>query len=268
MLKIALGLEYHGGGYCGWQTQPSGCGIQDVVQQALSSIAEHAVEVVSAGRTDAGVHALEQVVHFDTVAERPLSAWVRGTNANLPNDVAVLWAHAVPAEFHARFSARSRSYRYVLLNRPQRAAADYGRVGWFHQPLNVEVMDATARALLGKHDFSAFRSSECQAKTPVRTIAECSVYRRDELVIFEFRADAFLHHMVRNLVGSLIYVGSGRCSPDWLRDVLQRKDRGLAAPTFAADGLYLTKIGYDSGWGLPQKSTRFVASPLAELINH
>ncbi|MBA2690600.1 MAG: tRNA pseudouridine(38-40) synthase TruA, partial [Burkholderiales bacterium] len=168
-MRIALGLEYHGGGYCGWQTQPNGCGIQDVVQRALSTIAEQAVEVLSAGRTDTGVHAIEQVIHFETSAVRPLTAWVRGANANLPNDIAVLWAHPVPNEFHARYSARSRSYRYVLLNRPQRAAAAHARVGWFHQPLDVEIMGETAQELVGRHDFSAFRSSECQAKTPIKT---------------------------------------------------------------------------------------------------
>ncbi len=266
VVRIAAGLEYHGCGYCGWQTQPNGCGIQDVVQKALASIAQHSVEVVSAGRTDTGVHALEQVIHFDASAARPLTAWIRGANANLPKDVVVLWAHPVPNEFHARYSARSRSYRYVLLNRPQRAAAAHGRVGWFHQPLDVEVMGAVAQDLVGQHDFSAFRSSECQAKTPVKTVAEFRVYRQNDLVIFELRADGFLHHMVRNLVASLIYVGSGRCGQAWLRDVLQSKDRSLAAPTFAADGLYLTAIGYDAGWGLPQKAARSGALSLPELI--
>ena len=265
-MRIALGLEYHGRGYCGWQTQPNGCGIQDVVQRALSNIAEHAVEVVSAGRTDTGVHALEQVIHFDTLADRPLTAWIRGANANLPNDVAVLWAHPISNEFHARYSARSRSYRYLLLNRPQRAAVAHGRIGWFHQTLDVDAINEAAQILVGHHDFSAFRSSECQAKTPVKTIAECRVYRHDDLVIFELRADGFLHHMVRNLVGSLVYVGSGRRSQMWLRDVLQSKDRNLAAPTFAADGLYLTAIGYDAGWGLPQNATHASALPLPELI--
>lgn len=265
-MRFSLGLEYYGGGYCGWQTQPNGCGIQDVVQKALSNIAEHSVDVVSAGRTDTGVHALEQVIHFDTVAQRPLTAWVRGANANLPNDVAVLWAHSVSNEFHARYSAHSRSYRYVLLNRPQRTAAAHGRVGWFHQPLDVQEMNDAAQVLMGCHDFSAFRSSECQAKTPVKTISECRVYRCEDLVIFELRADGFLHHMVRNLVGSLVYVGSGRCTQTWLRDLLHSKDRSLAAPTFAADGLYLTAIGYDAAWGLPQKAAPPTMRSLPELM--
>lgn len=265
-MRFSLGLEYHGGGYCGWQTQPNGCGIQDVVHKALSYVAEHSVEVVSAGRTDTGVHALEQVIHFDTRAQRPLTAWVRGTNANLPNDVAVLWAHPVSNEFHARYSARSRRYRYVLLNRPQRAAAAHGRVGWFHQPLDVEVMNDVAQVLMGRHDFSAFRSSECQAKTPVKTISEFRVYRCEDFVIFELSADGFLHHMVRNLVGSLVYVGSGRCPQAWLRELLHSKDRRLAAPTFAPDGLYLTAIGYDAAWGLPQKTIHSGMLPLPELI--
>jgi len=265
-VRIALGLEYHGGGYCGWQTQPNGCGIQDVVQRALSTIAEQAVEVLSAGRTDTGVHAIEQVIHFETSAVRPLTAWVRGANANLPNDIAVLWAHPVPNEFHARYSARSRSYRYVLLNRPQRAAAAHARVGWFHQPLDREVMSEAAKDLVGRHDFSAFRSSECQAKTPIKTVSEFRVYRHNDLVIFELRADGFLHHMVRNMVGSLVYVGSGRVGKTWLRDVLQSKDRRLAAPTFAADGLYLTAIAYDAGWGLPQIASRSDTLSLPALI--
>lgn len=265
-MRIALGLEYHGSNYCGWQTQPNGCGIQNVVQKALSNIAEHSVEVASAGRTDTGVHALEQVIHFDTFAARPLTAWVRGANANLPNDVVVLWAHPVSNEFHARYSAHSRSYRYVLLNRPQRAAAAHGRVGWFHQPLDVDAMGEAAQVLMGRHDFSAFRSSQCQAKTPVKTISELRVFRNNDLVIFELRADGFLHHMVRNLVASLVYVGSGRYGQAWLRDVLQNKDRSLAAPTFAPDGLYLAAIGYDAGWGLPQKAVRSSALPLPELM--
>lgn len=265
-MRIALGLEYHGGGYCGWQTQPNGCGIQDTVQRALSDIAKHPVEVTSAGRTDTGVHALEQVIHFDTLAERPLSAWIRGTNTHLAHDIAILWAHPVPNEFHARYSARSRRYRYLLLNRPQRPAVTHGRVGWFHLLLDVDAMHDAAQILIGRHDFGAFRSAECQAKTPIKTVLELRVYRCNDWVVFDVHADGFLHHMVRNLVGSLVYIGSGRCGQDWLTEVLQSKDRSLAAPTFAPDGLYLTAIAYDAGWGLPQHTVDASMLPLLELI--
>src|SRR5581483_5081311 len=249
--RIALGVEYDGAAFCGWQTQPSGCGVQDALETALSSIAAAPVETVCAGRTDAGVHALEQVVHFDVAARRPEAAWVRGVNASLPAAMAVLWATAVEETFHARYAARRRSYRYVLLNRAVRPAAEHGRVGWFHLPLDVDAMHAAARLLEGEHDFSAFRSSECQARSPVRTLEKIAIERRGDYVVFDFSANAFLHHMVRNLVGTLIYVGKGRHPPEWAREVLARRDRALAAPTFDAAGLYLARVEYDSAWSLP-----------------
>lgn len=251
-MRIALGVEYDGSAYCGWQTQPNAPNIQDTLQAALSGIAGEPIAVVAAGRTDTGVHATEQVVHFDTRVERPLSAWVRGVNALLPPDVAVLWAHPVTEEFHARFSAQARSYRYLLINRPSRSAVCHGRAGWFHAPLDVNWMEQAARHLLGRHDFSAFRAAECQAKSPVRQLLRLEIRKRGDLVVFDLDADAFLHHMVRNIVGCLIYVGKGRHPPQWLAEVLEGRDRKLAAPTFAPDGLYLRRITYDQKWALPQ----------------
>lgn len=255
-MRIALGIEYDGRPYCGWQSQPGGNTVQDVLQCALSEVAGHAVSVVAAGRTDTGVHALEQVVHFDTIAQRPLTAWVRGANALLPEDIAVLWAHAVPDEFHARFSAHGRSYRYLLLNRAVRPAIQAGKVGWCHAPLDVEAMRTAAHHLLGEHDFSAFRAAECQAKSPVKHLRQLDIRQEGEMLVFDLKADAFLHHMVRNIVGCLVYVGKGKYAPDWLLEVLQGRERKLAAPTFAPDGLYLRRIQYEAKWELPQMSDK------------
>ncbi len=262
-MRIALGMEYDGGRFCGWQTQPQGCGVQDALERALSEIAGSPVSTICAGRTDAGVHALAQVVHFDTGAQRPLAAWVRGTNALLPPALAVTWSHAVDAEFHARYSAMSRAYRYVLLNRGVRPAADSGRVGWHHVPLDLKMMQAAARLLAGEHDFSAFRAADCQARTPVRTIHSLEILRQGDLVIFEIRANAFLHHMVRNIVGSLVYVGSGKYPPDWMGIVLASRERARAAPTFEAAGLYLADVEYAGRWGLPSAPR----APFAEIRN-
>jgi tRNA pseudouridine38-40 synthase len=226
--------------------------VQDALEPALAAIAGAAVGVTAAGRTDRGVHARAQVVHFDTTARRPESAWVRGVNALLPDSVAVLWSREMPHDFHARYSAVSRTYRYLLLNRPVRAALEATRVGWFHASLDVHSMREAALSLLGEHDFSAFRSSECQAKTPVRTLHELHIERHGERIDFMLRANAFLHHMVRNIVGTLVYVGSGKHPPQWVRDVLLSRQRSRAAPTFAAEGLYLDAIEYPSKWGLPQ----------------
>ncbi len=252
-MRIALGVEYDGGGYNGWQSQPDMPNVQDALQMALSGIAGENIAILAAGRTDTGVHALEQVVHFDANVDRPLTAWVRGTNALLPKDVAVLWAHEVPDEFHARFSARARSYQYVLVNRPSRSAVHHGKVGWFHASLDVEKMRDAARYLLGEHDFTSFRSSECQAKTPVKNLAQLDIRQQGDAILFELTADAFLHHMVRNIVGCLVYVGKGKYPPQWMREVLEGRDRKLAAPTFAPGGLYLRRISYEPKWGLPQQ---------------
>lgn len=252
MSRYALGLEYDGRGFSGWQSQAGGGTVQDAVESAVSQVAAQATRVVCAGRTDAGVHAVCQVVHFDTAAERPLSAWVRGVNARLPGTVAVRWAVAVSDEFHARFSARGRCYRYLLLNRPQRPGLLDGRVGWHHRPLDASAMQAAAGHLLGCHDFSAFRSAECQARTPVKTLLRAEVARHGDLLVLEFAADAFLHHMIRNIVGALVAVGQGGHPPHWMGELLARRDRRHAPPTFSPHGLYFLGVDYDSRFGIPE----------------
>ena len=260
-MRIALGLEYDGSAFCGWQTQPTGCGVQDHLQRSLSRLADAPIEVTAAGRTDTGVHASAQVVHFDTAAVRDPISWVRGTNANLHEGARVLWSHEVSGEFHARYSARSRTYRYLLLDDGVAPAILRSRVGWHHKRLDVEIMVRAAKALIGAHDFSAFRDAQCQAKSPIRDLHEASVERRGTLVVFTFRANAFLHHMIRNVVGSLVYVGAGKQSPEWIARLLESRDRREAAPTFAAEGLYLAGVEYDPAFGLPA----FRAQPLLEL---
>ncbi len=250
-MRFALGIEYDGSAFHGWQKQPAGDTVQDVLEAALTQIAGEPVGVVCAGRTDAGVHATGQVVHFDSEAERPLTAWVRGVNTFLPPSVAVRWAQPVSSDFHARFSATGRCYRYLLINRPQRTGVWHGRAGWCHQPLEVAAMQEAANQLLGEHDFSAFRAADCQAKSPRKTMRRAEVRRVGDLVVFDFEAGAFLHHMVRNLVGSLVYIGQGKHPPAWMSDLLAMKDRRLAAPTFSAAGLYLRDVNYDSHWSLP-----------------
>ncbi len=251
-MRVALGLEYDGQPYSGWQSQADGRTVQDALQNALSQISGEAISVVAAGRTDTGVHALEQVVHFDTAAERPLTAWVRGVNSLLPDSIVVRWAQPVVEEFHARFSARGRSYRYLLNNRNTRPALNSGRVGWFHAPLDVLAMSTAAQLVIGEHDFSAFRAAQCQAKSPVKHVYSLAIGRQGDMVIFDISANAFLHHMVRNIVGCLVYVGKGKYPPEWLAVVLAGRKRELAAPTFAPDGLYLRHIQYEAKWNLPQ----------------
>jgi tRNA pseudouridine38-40 synthase len=251
-MRIALGIEYDGSRFLGWQTQPGGGTVQDALEAALAGIAGAAVSVTAAGRTDRGVHARLQVVHIDNDAARPPLAWVRGVNALLPDAVAVLWSREVDTEFHARYSALSRTYRYELLIREVRPALASGRVGWFHLPLDVARMREAAAFLVGEHDFSAFRSSECQAKTPVRTLHALEIEAHASRIDFILRANAFLHHMVRNIVGTLVYVGKGKHPASWVKEVLASTARSAAAPTFGAEGLYLEKIQYDARWGLPQ----------------
>lgn len=251
-MRIALCIEYDGRSYNGWQSQPTVPNVQDALQLALTQIAGEPISVTAAGRTDTGVHATGQVVHFDTQANRPLSAWVRGVNALLAQNIVVRWAHPVPDEFHARFSAHGRSYRYLLLNRAVRPAILSGKLGWFHTDLDIELMREAAQHLLGEHDFSAFRAAECQAKSPVKTLTQLDIRRDGDLIQFDISAGAFLHHMVRNIVGCLLYVGKGRYPSEWMREVLEGRDRKLAAPTFAPDGLYLRQIHYEEKWGLPQ----------------
>jgi tRNA pseudouridine38-40 synthase len=259
-LRIALGLEYDGAAFCGWQTQPEGCGVQDHLEAALSQLADSPIEVTAAGRTDTGVHAAAQVVHFDTNAVREPISWVRGTNAHLDAAVRVHWAIPVAEDFHARYSARARTYRYLLVNAPVAPALLKRRAGWYHRPLDVARMGEAAKCLVGSHDFSAFRDAQCQAKSPVRSLTRAEVARRGELVVFTFRANAFLHHMVRNLVGSLVYVGAGKQAPGWIAQLMEARDRTRAAPTFAPDGLYLAAIEYDPAFVLPA----FPAHPLLQ----
>ena len=250
--RIALGLEYDGSRFLGWQTQPGGGGVQDVLEKALAAIAGEAIAVTAAGRTDRGVHASAQVAHFDTHAARPETAWVRGVNAFLPESIAVLWSRPVDAEFHARFSAIARTYRYRLANRPVRPALAARHAGWYYAPLDVGAMRSAARALVGEHDFSAFRAAECQAKTPVRSVHSIEIEQRDDEIVCVIRANAFLHHMVRNIIGSLVYVGAGRQPAGWIAEVLASRDRNKAAPTFGPEGLYLERVEYDAKWGLPK----------------
>jgi tRNA pseudouridine38-40 synthase len=263
MVRIALGLEYDGSRFCGWQTQPNACAAQDALEAALAGIACEPISTASAGRTDTGVHALAQVVHFDTQALRPESAWVRGVNALLPPAVSVRWAREVAPEFHARFCAEARRYRYLLLNRPVRPGLAAGRAGWYYAPLDLEAMQAAANLLLGEHDFSAFRAAECQAKTPVRTLTELNIRRVNDLLVFDLRANAFLHHMVRNIIGGLVYVGKGKHPPAWMGEILAGRDRKFAAPTFAPDGLYLSGVEYAAKWGIPAHDKMLVEELLS-----
>ena len=261
-MRIAIGLEYSGSAFTGWQSQPDGRGVQDALERALAAIAGAALRSIAVGRTDAGVHATMQIAHFDVAVSRPDTAWVRGVNTHLPGEIAVLWARPVAPDFHARNTAEARYYTYVLANRPVRPALLAGRVGWYHQPLDVEAMSEAAGHLVGTHDFSAFRAAECQAKSPTKTLTEVAIAVDGDELRFDFRANAFLHHMIRNIVGSLVYVGAGKHPPGWIAELLARRDRTRAAPTFAPDGLYFTGADYDAKWELP-RTRRPVALPRA-----
>ncbi|HEY3555333.1 MAG TPA: tRNA pseudouridine(38-40) synthase TruA [Casimicrobiaceae bacterium] len=250
-MRFALGLEYDGRAYCGFQSQPSGCSVQDALERALAAIADAPVRAVAAGRTDAGVHATSQIVHFDAPVARPLTAWIRGVNAHLPSSAAILWCAPVADDFHARFAATARHYAYLLLDRDVRPALLHGRVGWFHAPLDVDAMRDASRVLVGRHDFSSFRAAECQAKSPVKTLTRLDVTRIAGLVRVDVSADAFLQHMVRNIVGALVEVGSARRSVASLRELLAAADRTQGSATFAADGLYFTGADYDARFALP-----------------
>ncbi len=263
-MRLALGIRYNGRAYEGWQSQLSGCTVQDKLEAALAAFTKTAVSTLCAGRTDAGVHALMQLVHFDTVVERPPFSWVRGTNRYLPDDIAVQWAQVVASDFHCRATALGRRYLYVLSQSPVRPSLDSGRVGWSMLPLDGAAMRSAAASLIGEHDFSAFRASACQARSPVKQLRHISITRHGEQGRcrwhFEFEADAFLHHMIRNIMGCLVRVGQGRARPEWLREVLQARSREAAAPTFPAAGLYFVGPLYDARWGLPAQAT-FGAQP-------
>ncbi|MHB8980423.1 MAG: tRNA pseudouridine(38-40) synthase TruA [Acidithiobacillus ferrooxidans] len=249
--RWALGLEYDGNGFCGWQRQLDQDSVQGVVEAALSRVAQCPISVVVAGRTDTGVHALCQVVHFDSPVVRRPEAWVRGANTALPAGVALRWARVVPDSFHARFSATARRYRYVILNRREKSALWRNHTAWIYSPLDVEAMQAAAQTLLGTHDFSAFRASACQAKSPVRNLCQLRVVRRGDLIAVDAEANGFLHHMVRNLVGVLIAIGKADRPVDWAAEVLASRDRCRAGVTAPPGGLYFVAPRYPAEFGLP-----------------
>jgi len=250
--RIALGLEYDGTPFEGWQTQPHGRTVQDALEAALRSFAGEPLATICAGRTDTGVHASAQVVHLDTTRERSATSWVRGVNRYLPAGIAVRWACTVAGDFHARYSARQRHYQYWIVNEPVRAPLLAGRAGWVFRPLDLAAMQRAAAQVVGTHDFTSFRSAQCQAASAVRTVTQCTVEPMGAALIrIRISANAFLHHMVRNLVGALVEVGVGRQSPAWMGAVLAARDRGCSAATFQAAGLYLTGVEYDAQHGLP-----------------
>ena len=251
MVRIAVGIEYDGSAYAGWQAQASAPTLQQVLERALGRIADEPVALTCAGRTDAGVHALAQVAHFDTHARRSLRGWVLGANSELPRDVALAWARPVPAHFHARYCAEARSYRYLIANRLARPALLADRAAWIHRPLDQERMRSAAQALLGEHDFSAFRTAECQAKSPVRRMERLNVERQGDFVLIEATANAFLHHMMRNIAGMLIAIGRGDAPVEFAREVLAGRDRTRNAATASAAGLYLLAVRYPAAFALP-----------------
>lgn len=277
-MRIALGVSYNGSGYQGWQSQPSGNTVQDQLEAALGRFAAETIHTLCAGRTDAGVHGLMQVVHFDTALQRSPNSWVRGTNTFLPPDIAVHWAREVPDGhngFHCRASATARRYAYVLLQSPVRPSVEAGRVGWVFMPLQLQAMRQAAQMLLGEHDFSSFRASGCQAKTPIKTLHRIDIQftpagsapmrERQEMDCgywrFEFEGSAFLHHMIRNIMGCLIYIGQGSQPVGWMQQVLDARSRDAAAPTFSPDGLYFLGPVYDTHWGLPSSTPAFAWLP-------
>ena len=250
-MRIAIGIEYDGTAYNGWQRQRTGSGVQELIEKALSGVADESIKVTCAGRTDSGVHATGQVAHFDSHSERSDRAWLLGANSSLPDDIAVTWARHVDEEFHARFSATSRSYRYVILNRPVRSALHRNRAWWVCQPLDVALMNEAAQSLMGKHDFSAFRAAGCQASTPSREIMSIAIERDGDWLTVDLTANAFLQHMVRNITGTLVTIGLGDKPPRWLAEVLESKDRkrgGIAAPPH---GLTLIGAQYPQEFELP-----------------
>ncbi|MDH3511003.1 MAG: tRNA pseudouridine(38-40) synthase TruA [Gammaproteobacteria bacterium] len=248
--RVALGLEYDGTNYNGWQIQDHAASIQGSLNQSISKVADETVHCVGAGRTDSGVHASGQVIHFDTHADRVPRSWLLGINSDLDTDINVLWVKAVRPDFHARYSATGRTYRYVILNRPVRSALARSRAWWVRRTLDATAMAVAARNLLGKHDFSSFRASGCQSKTPVREIRRCGVKRFGDWIIFECEANAFLHHMVRNIVGSLATIGRGDAKPEWICAVLEERDRRAAGITAPPMGLTLTHVDYPPEFGI------------------
>ncbi|MES2889058.1 MAG: tRNA pseudouridine(38-40) synthase TruA [Pseudomonadota bacterium] len=262
-MRLALGVSYGGSAYQGWQRQLAGPTVQGCLEQALSAFAAGPIGTVCAGRTDAGVHGLNQVIHLDTDLVRPPMSWVRGTNRYLPSDIAVQWCHPVSDEFHARFSAQGRRYVYLLLQSPVRPALESGRAGWVFRPLDLAAMQAGAVHLIGEHDFSAFRSAQCQARSPIKQLHRIEIRRHAAYWRFDFEGSAFLHHMVRNIMGCLMAVGQGARPSDWVAQVLRSADRRQAAPTFSPAGLYFAGPYYDPAWGLPEQSAAADWLPLS-----
>ena len=250
-MRVAVGVEYDGTNYVGWQFQDNGSSVQAVVENAFSRVSNEPIRVICAGRTDTGVHALGQVIHFDTSAQRDERSWVFGANSHLPKDVAVVWAKSVDDEFHARFSAKRRRYRYVILNRPVRPTVLAYRVAWEYRPLDAQLMAQAAEYLLGEHDFSAYRAAGCQSKTAQRRVELLNVERKQDLVIIDIVANAFLHHMVRNIAGVLMEIGAGERAVDWSQEVLQSRDRTQAGITAPSHGLYLMEVDYSPDYQLP-----------------
>ncbi len=243
-MRIAVGVEYDGSGLLGWQAQKDGPSVQQALEQALGAVADEPVSVTGAGRTDAGVHATGQVAHFDTAARRTMRAWVLGANTQLPAGICLRWAREAGDDFHARFSARARSYSYLLLNRDARSALWRQRAWWVHRPLDAERMHAAGQGLVGEHDFSAFRAAECQSKSPMRCIETLTVRRHGDFLRLDVTANAFLHHMVRNIAGTLAAVGRGDRPPAWVAEVLEQRERSLGGATAPAEGLYLVHVDY------------------------
>lgn len=260
-MRLALGISYNGQAYDGWQSQPSGRTVQDRLEHALGQFAAQPVSTVCAGRTDAGVHGLMQVVHFDTAIEREEFSWVRGTNRFLPPDIAVQWAKPVPDAFHSRACAVSRRYSYVVLESPVRPSIEAGRVGWVFRPLDGAAMREGAACLLGQNDFTSFRASACQARSPVKTMKRIEITQRGAYWRMEFEADAFLHHMIRNIMGCLLAIGQGHRPPSWMAQVLAARDRDAAAPTFSPDGLYFMGPVYGPEWNLPSRTAAYDGLP-------
>ncbi len=263
MNRYAIGIEYDGSGYAGWQTQQSLRTVQGLVESALTGVAAEPIQAICAGRTDAGVHARWQVAHFDTNVARPMRGWVMGANTELPRDISIVWARPVPLHFHARYSAEARTYRYLILNRPARSALAEKRAAWVYKPLDEARMAAAAVHLCGHYDFSAFRSSECQSNSPIRRVESLTVDRQGDWVVIEATANAFLHHMMRNIAGLLIEIGRGEASPDWAREILEGRDRTAGAPTAPAEGLYFWDVRYPEAFGLPsgRQAARSIMMP-------
>jgi tRNA pseudouridine38-40 synthase len=256
-LRYAIGIEYDGSKFLGWQIQRQEPTVQGVLEKALAKVADHEARVTTCGRTDTGVHALAQVAHFDSPSERSERSWVLGLNSQLPPAVSILWIRPVDDQFHARFSAFARSYRYRILNRWIRPALDFHRASWIRRPLDADAMNEAAQCLLGEHDFTSFRASACQATHAVREIQSISVQRSGDVVSLDVTANGFLYHMVRNIAGSLIRVGQGEEPPGWVHEVLEKQDRNVAAPTAQAEGLYFLGARFPEHYGLPGSTPAF-----------